>query len=71
MDWENHLQKKIRSIQKIEETVKNQSEISACEQKTTSEKWKFSSNKKIGLEWTLNGFGKPFSKKARSKKLKQ
>ena len=27
----------------------------ACEQKTTSEKSKFGSNKKLGLEWTING----------------
>ena len=30
--------------------------------KTTSEKWKFSSNNKQGLEWTMNGLGKPFRK---------
>ena len=32
--------------------------------KTTSEKWKFNSNKKLGLEWAVNGFGKPFRKKS-------
>ena len=32
-----------------------------CEQKTTSEKWKFSF-KKIGPEWTINGKGKRFKK---------
>ena len=31
--------------------------------KTTSEKWKFNSNKKLGLEWAVNGLGKPFRKK--------
>ena len=37
MDWENHLEK--NPIQKIEKkNSKNQSEIAACEQKTTSEK---------------------------------
>ena len=36
MDWENHLEK--NPIQKIEKNSKNQSEIAACEQKTTTEK---------------------------------
>ena len=40
-------------------------------QKTTSEKWKYNSNKKLGLEWAVNGLGKPFRKKNRSKKLKK
>ena len=31
--------------------------------KTTSEKGKFDSNKKLGLERTMNGLGKPFLKK--------
>ena len=35
--------------------------------KTTSEKRKFGSNKKLGPEWTMNVLGKPF-KKIRSKK---
>ena len=39
MDWKNHLEK--NPIQKIEKTVKNQSEIAACEQKTTREKANF------------------------------
>ena len=33
MDWENHLEK--NPIQKTEKKSKNQSEIAACEQKTT------------------------------------
>ena len=37
-------------------------------QKTTSEKWKFNSNKKLGLEWAVNG--KPFRKKSDSKNWK-
>ena len=36
----------------------NQCQNAACEQKT-SEKWKFGSNKKLGLERTMNGSGKP------------
>ena len=46
MDWENHLEK--NPIQKIE-NCKNQSEIAACEQKTTSEKPKLSSNTVFSL----------------------
>ena len=42
----------------------NHSQNTACEQKTTSQKWKFGSNKKLGLEGTLNGLGKPFRKNA-------
>ena len=38
--------------------------------KTTSENWIFGSNKKLGLEWTLNGYGKPFRKNP-IKKLKK
>ena len=30
--------------------------------KNTSEKWKFISNKKPGLQWAVNGFGKLFRK---------
>ena len=42
MDWENTLEK--NPIQKIEKNCKNQREIAACEQKTTSEKANFCSN---------------------------
>ena len=43
MDWENHLEKNpIRKIEK--KNSKNQSEIAACEQKTTTEKPNFCSN---------------------------
>ena len=59
MDWENHLE---NLIQKIEKTEKN------------SEKWKFGSNKKLGLERFMNGLEKPFKKhpiqKIGGKKLK-
>ena len=47
MDWENHLEKD--TIQKIEKNSNNQSEIAACEQKTTSEKAKFCSNTVFSL----------------------
>ena len=59
-------------LQKSDENLKkkqNQFQNAACEEKFTSEKWKFGSNKKLGLERTLNGLEKPFRKKIRSKKL--
>ena len=43
----NHLEK--NPIQKIEKTVKNQSEIAACEPKTTREKSNFCSNTVFSL----------------------
>ena len=39
--------------------------------KTISERWKFGTNKNLGLEGTLNGLGKPFGKKIQSEKLKK
>ena len=36
--------------------------------KKTSEKWKF--NSKLGLEWAVNGLGKPFRKKSDPKNRK-
>ena len=42
MDWEDHLEKSDSKNQ--EKKYKNQSEIAACEQKTTSEKANFCSN---------------------------
>ena len=39
MDWRNHFKK--NPIQKIKKTVKNQSQIAECEQKTTTEKHEF------------------------------
>ena len=47
MDWENHLEKK--SNPKNRENRENQSEIAACEQKTTSEKANFCSNTVFSL----------------------
>ena len=37
---------------------------------TTNEKWKINSHKKLGLEWALNGLGKPFRKKSDPKNRK-
>ena len=50
--------KKIRKKQKINIKMLH------VNKKTTSEKWKFNSNKKQGLEWAVNGLGKPFRKKS-------
>ena len=47
MDWENHLEKK--SDPKNRKKCKNQSEIAACELKTTSEKANFCSNPVFSL----------------------
>ena len=47
MDWENHLEK--NQIQNIKKNSKNQSEIAACEQKTTTEKANFCSNTVFSL----------------------
>ena len=38
----------------------NRCQNDACEQKTNKDKLKFGSNKKLGLELTMNGLGKPF-----------
>ena len=37
----------------------------ACEQKTTSEKWKFGSNKTLDIERTISELGKQFTMKLR------
>ena len=34
-----------------------------------SEEWKFGWNKQLGLQWTMNGMGKPFRKKNRIQKI--
>ena len=47
MDWENHIEK--NSDPKNWKNCKNQSEIAACEQKTTSEKAEFCSNTVFSL----------------------
>ena len=51
MDWENHLEKKTNP--KIWKNSKNQSEIAACEQKTTSEKANFCSNTVFSLYFKI------------------
>ena len=51
MYWENHLVK--NPIQKIEKNSKNQSEIAACEQKTTSEKADFCANTVFSLYFKI------------------
>ena len=49
MDWKNHLEK--NPIQKNRKNSKNQSEIAACEQKTTSEKENLCSNTIFSLSF--------------------
>ena len=51
MDWENHLEK--NPIQKNRKNSKNQYEIAACEQKTTSEKAHFCSNTVFSLYFKI------------------
>ena len=68
MNWENNLYK--NQIKKLKKKTENQSLNAACEQKSTSEKWKFGSYKKLGLEWTTNGLGKPFRIKSDPKNRK-
>ena len=51
MDWENHLEKK--SDPKNRKNSKNQSEIAACEQKTTTEKPNFCSNTTFALYFKI------------------
>ena len=41
---------KENQIKKICRKTENQFQKAACEKETTSEKWKFCSNKKLGLE---------------------
>ena len=50
MDWENHLEK--NPVQKIEKTAKI-SEITACEQKTTTEKPNFCLNTVFSLYFKI------------------
>ena len=47
MDWKNHSE--TNPIQKTKKTVKNRSEIGACQQKTTSEKANFCSSTVFSL----------------------
>ena len=49
--------------------TENECQNSACGRKTTSEKRKFGWNKKLGLEWTMNGLVKPLRKNRYKKPL--
>ena len=51
MDWKNHLEKK--PDPKNRKNSKNQTEIAACEQKTTSEKAKFCSKTVFSLYFKI------------------
>ena len=47
----SELGKKFQIIKKIQKKLGNQYQNAACEQKTTSDKWKFGPNKKkLGLD---------------------
>ena len=60
-----------KSDQKIRKTKqKNNVKMPHVNKKTTSEKRKFNSNKKPGLEWAVNGLKKPFRKKSDPKNRK-
>ena len=60
-----------KSDQKLrKKKQKNNVKMPHVNKKTTSEKWKINSNKKLGLEWAVNGLGKPFRKKSDPKNRK-
>ena len=46
-------------LKKSDKKTENQCQNAASQNKTTSEKFKFDSNNKLGLEWTMNGLKKP------------
>ena len=61
-----------KSDQKIrKKNKKNNVKMPHVNKKTTSEKRKFNSNKKPGLEWAVNGLKKPFRKKSDPKNRKK
>ena len=69
-EWiEKTILKKIRSKNKKKKQKINV-KMTNVNKKTTTEKWKFNSNKKLGLEWAVNGLGKPFRKKSDPKTRK-
>ena len=60
-----------KSDQKNKKKRKIDVKMPHVNKKTTSEKWKFNSNNKLGLDWAVNGLGKPFRTKIWSKKSKK
>ena len=72
MDYE-WIEKTILKKSNQKNLKKNRGSMSKCRmwtKKTTSEKWKFNSNKKLCLEWAVNGLGKPSRKKSDPKNRK-
>ena len=68
MNWENHfLKNQIKNKKKKKINVR----MPHVNKQTTSKKWKFNSNKKLGQEWAVNGLRKPFRKKIRSIKSRK
>ena len=59
-EWIGKTISKKNQIKNFKKKTKNWCQNAACEQDTTSQKWKFGSHKKLGLEWAINGLGKPF-----------
>ena len=71
MDYE-WIEKTILKKNQIKKRKKKQKiNVKNVNKNTTSEKWKFNSNKKLGLEWAVSGLGKPFRKKSDPKKSKK
>ena len=60
-----------KSDQKNQKKQKINVKMPHVNKKTTSEKWNFNSNKKLGLEWAVNGLGKPSRKKIHTKKIEK
>ena len=59
-------------LKKSDEKIRKQKSVSKFRMwtKNKSEKWKFGSNKKQGLEWAINELGKAFRKKPDPKNRK-
>ena len=64
VNWEKIRSKNKKKKHKINVKMLN------VNKKTTSEKWKFNSNKELGLEWAVKGLEKPFRKKSDPKNWK-
>ena len=60
----------LKKSEKIRKKQKINIEMPHVNKKTPSKKWKFNSNKKLGLEWAVNGLGKPVRIKSDTKNRK-
>ena len=68
-EMENHFQRNQKKNSKKKQKINVK--MPHVNKKTASEKWKFGSNNKLGLEWTMNGLRKPFRKNVGKKSKKQ